>query len=113
MRQHMPVYMGDQAVEKFIRFSREREDTRFMLVADENTYRALGERVHTAIKDQGWDVLDIVFNPEGLHAENISLARVFARYDGQPRTFVAVGSVPLCPSRPRHPWMRIRPSTRR
>ena len=92
MPEHMPIYMGDKAVEEFVQFCCERGDTRFMLVADENTYRVLGSRVHEAIREQGWDVLDIVFNPEGLHAENISLARTFARYDGQPRTFVGVGS---------------------
>lgn len=92
MPEHMPIYVGEKAIEKFIHFSQRRGDTRFMLIADENTDRVLGRRVYDAMQGQGWNVLYLILNPEGLHAENVTLARVFAAYDGQPRTFVAVGS---------------------
>jgi glycerol-1-phosphate dehydrogenase [NAD(P)+] len=92
MNDHMPIYVGDHAIEEFLKFCKEKEYQKFYLIADENTYRVLGERVLAAIKGQGWDVLSQILNPEHLHADDFSLTRVFAAYDAQPRLFVAVGS---------------------
>jgi glycerol-1-phosphate dehydrogenase [NAD(P)+] len=89
---HMPIYVGDQAIEKFIQFCREKGFDRYYLIADENTFKVLGERVLAAIQAQGWDVLHQVLNPEHLHTDDFSITRVFATYDAQPRLFVAVGS---------------------
>lgn len=90
--QHMPIYVGDQAVEEFIRFCKEKNQRKFLLVADKNTWRALGERVYQVLEERGWDTLKIILNPEGLHADSDSISRIFAAYDGQPRLFVSVGS---------------------
>jgi len=89
---HMPIFVGDQAIEKFIKFCKEKGFDKFYLIADENTYRVLGDRVLAALQDQGWDVLCQVLHPEHLHADDFSLTRVLATYDAQPRLFVAVGS---------------------
>jgi glycerol-1-phosphate dehydrogenase [NAD(P)+] len=88
----MPIYIGNQAVEEFIRFCKAKQFTKFLLIADKNTYGVLGERVHQAVKAEGWDVLHIILDPEGLHADSVTLSRVFAVYDGQPRLFIGVGS---------------------
>ena len=53
----MPIYIGNQAVEEFIRFCKAKQFTKFLLIADKNTYDVLGERVHQAVKAEGWDVL--------------------------------------------------------
>ncbi len=92
MPEHMPIYIGDQAVEEFIRFCQENNYRNFLLIADENTYRVLGKRIHEAMIKEGWDVLHIILKPESLHADSVTLSRVFAVYDGLPRMFVAVGS---------------------
>ena len=92
MPEHMPIYIGDHAVEEFIKFCQKSNYQKYLLVADENTYRVLGKRVHEAMKNEGWDVLYIILHPESLHADSATLSRVFAVYDGQPRMFVAVGS---------------------
>ena len=92
MTQHMPIYMGNQAVGAFLDFCRQDDWKKFILVADHNTYGALGQRVHTALQQEGWDVQLANLNPEGLHTDSEAIARVFAIYDGQPRLFVAVGS---------------------
>jgi len=89
---HMPIYIGDHAVEEFIKFCQNRNYKKYLLVADENTYRVLGKRVHEAMKKEGWNVIHIILHPEGLHADSVTLSRVFAVYDGQARMFVAVGS---------------------
>lgn len=92
MPDHMPIYIGDNAVEEFIRFCQKSEYQKYLLIADENTYRVLGKRVHEAMKKEGWDVQSVILHPEGLHADSVTISRVFAVYDGQPRMFVAVGS---------------------
>lgn len=92
MNQHMPIYVGDHAIEEFIKFCRANKNEKFLLVADRNTYRVLGSRVHEAVKAEGWDVLHIILDPEALHADSVTLSRVFAVYDGQPRLFIGVGS---------------------
>lgn len=92
MSEHMPIYVGDKAIEAFIAFCKKGNYEKFFLIADENTSRVLGERVHQAIQAQGWDVLYVVLDPEHLHTDDFSITRVLASYDAQPRLFVAVGS---------------------
>ena len=88
----MPILIGDTATEKFIEFCQQKGYEKFMIVADENTARALGDRVYQAVMQEGWDAIYHVLDPEGLHADGTTLTRVLAAYDGVPRLFVAVGS---------------------
>ncbi len=88
----MPIYVGDQAIQRFIDFCREKGFKQYYLIADQNTFGVLGARVLAALQEQGWDVLSQVLNPAGLHTNDFSLTRVLADYDAQPRLFVAVGS---------------------
>lgn len=92
MNQHMPIAIGDHVIEDFIQFCKTNQHEKFLLIADKNTHEVLGKRVHDAIKAEGWDTLHIILDPEGLHADSVTLSRVFAVYDGQPRLFVGVGS---------------------
>ena len=92
MKEKMPIVVGEHAVEEGIEFCKRRRFSKYLLVADDNTYRVLGKRVHDALLEKDWDVIPVILNPEGLHADNVALARVFAAYDGQPRMFIAVGS---------------------
>jgi glycerol-1-phosphate dehydrogenase [NAD(P)+] len=92
MIEHMLILIGDNAIEKFIEFCQQRQYKKFMIVADENTARALGDRVYQAVKEQGWDAIYHVLDPEGLHTDGTTLTRVFNAYDAIPRLFVAVGS---------------------
>lgn len=92
VNKHMPIHVGDNAIDEFIDFSKNNNISDFYLIADENTYAVLGKRVHKALEKQGWDVLIQVLDPEHLHADDFSLTRVYATYDAKPRLFVAVGS---------------------
>jgi len=92
LTQRMPMYIGDQAIDAFLTFCEAQQHERFFLISDENTQQVLGGEVHRAIQGKGWDVLQTVLNPQGLHTEETSLAHAMAAYDGQPRTFVSVGS---------------------
>ena len=92
LSEEMLIYMGDQAVEEFISYCNSRPYKKFILIADDNTYRVIGDRVKQAVVGQGKEVNSVIFNPKGLHADSESLAHVFAQYDGTPCVFVAVGS---------------------
>ena len=92
MSEHMPIYVGDKAIEEFIAFCKKGNYEKFILIADENTYRVLGEQVYQAMQAQGWDVQLEVLNPDHLHTDDFSITRVLATYDAQSRLFVAVGS---------------------
>ena len=48
--------------------------------------------MHQAVQQQGWDVIYLILDPEGLHADGTTLTRVLNAYDAVPRLFVAVGS---------------------
>lgn len=88
----MPIMIGDNAVEKFIEFCQQKRYEKFLIVADDNTAQALGDRVYQAVEQKGWDVIYLVLDPEGLHTDGTILSRVFNVYDAFPRLYVAVGS---------------------
>jgi len=92
MPEHMPIMIGGKAIEEFIEFCQQKHYEKFMIVADKNTARALGDRVFQAVKHKGWDVIYYVLDPEGLHTDETTLTRVLNAYDAIPRLFVAVGS---------------------
>lgn len=92
MTARMPIYLGDKAVEEFIEYCKKEGFKDFFLVADNNTFDALGREVLGAIKAQDWDVEHIILDPDHLHTNEQSLAQVFTAYDAVPRLFVAVGS---------------------
>jgi glycerol-1-phosphate dehydrogenase [NAD(P)+] len=92
MAEHMPIMIGSGMIEKFIQFCEQNTFEKFLIVADENTAPVLGDVVHAAVIEQGWDAIYLVLDPDGLHADDTTLARVFNVYDAVPRLFVAVGS---------------------
>ena len=55
-----PVTIDDQAVTHLLQFCREQQRQRLFLVADRNTYAALGEAVESALRAQGFDLKVVV-----------------------------------------------------
>lgn len=92
MFERLPVTIGNQAVAEFIRYCKQRGLTEFLLVADENTYRALGQAVEVALSAQRYDVITVVLKGSEVIADEHYLMRVFLRADRRERTFLAVGS---------------------
>ncbi len=88
----VPVYIGSQAIEKFLNYCRQQDQKEFLLVADENTYPALGQAVEAALRQQGFDVLTVVLKGPDVVADERFLLRVLVAYDLKPRLFLAVGS---------------------
>ena len=92
MFERLPVTIGNQAVAEFIRYCKQRRLAEFLLVADENTYRALGQAVEVALIAQGYDVVTVVLKGKEVIADEHYLMRVLLSADRRERTFLAVGS---------------------
>ena len=92
MRTDLPVYIVNDAIPDFIAFCRERGLSRFMLVADTNTYPALGARTEAALREQGWDVRTAILQGDDVVADGYYVMQTLIAGDATPRTYVAVGS---------------------
>lgn len=87
-----PIYVGKDAISQFLAYVAARNLKRFALVADTNTYRALGERVETALRSKGYDLTSIVLEGDHIHADEHQLVRVFIQAPLGDCVFIAVGS---------------------
>ncbi len=92
MPERMPITIGKNTIDQFLEFCQENGHQKILVVADANTRRVLGKDVVAAAQGAGLDVITCVLDPEGLHADGVSILRVLNAYDAQPRLFVAVGS---------------------
>lgn len=92
MSTHPPIFIGPDALDALAAFCGARGLTHFALVADANTYAALGGRVEAALRDRGWNVLPVLLSGEDIIADSRYVMQVLLALDGTPRTFLAVGS---------------------
>jgi glycerol-1-phosphate dehydrogenase [NAD(P)+] len=90
--EHLPVYIGPNALAELIRFCQGRGLDKFALIADANTHAALGAKAETTLAGQGWDVLSILLTGDDIIADGRSVLQVMLALDRVPRTFIAVGS---------------------
>jgi glycerol-1-phosphate dehydrogenase [NAD(P)+] len=90
--QPIHLYVGYQAIEDLINYCRSKGYDRFMLVADSNTYAALGERVETALMGIGWDVKSVVFREPEVVPDEAFIFQVLYRAEAEERTYLAVGT---------------------
>ena len=90
--EHLPVYVGDQTLERLTAFCAERGLRSLALVADPNTYAALGRRADEALTSAGFDVCTVVLHGEDIGADANSVYQVLLGLDKKTRTFVSVGS---------------------
>ena len=88
----IPVFIGDNALEPLLQFCNERGLTNFMLVADNNTFPVLGERVQTALQARGLNVKSVVFGEPEVVPDEDFIFQVLLRADQLERTYLAVGS---------------------
>jgi glycerol-1-phosphate dehydrogenase [NAD(P)+] len=92
MAQHLPVYVGSEALNRLIAFCAETGRTHLALVTDENTYTALGQRAEIRLKDAGFEVAAVILRGNDIGADAASVYQVLLGLDKSPRTFIAVGS---------------------
>ena len=84
--------IAHDAIDPFLTFVAEQQMTRFDLIADANTWRALGERVATALRDKGATVRTILLEGEEIIADEEQIVQVMLDGVDRDTVFIAAGS---------------------
>ncbi len=92
MEPRLPVHIGSEAISNLVRYCRDNQMNQLTLVADQNTYAALGEAVEHALGEHEFDVTTIVLTGEEIIADEHYIVRVLLQADQKDRVYVAVGS---------------------
>jgi len=87
-----PIYIGDDALSELARYCTGHQLGQLTLVADQNTYAALGQAAEEALKAQGMDVKTIVLTGEEIIADARYIFRVLVEAERRARVYLAVGS---------------------
>ena len=86
------VTIGDEAIPDLLNYLSSRGLDKLVLVADTNTYPALGADVEASLREQGVDLTPIIFTNEEVIADAHHVLEVMVNTDAAPRTYLAVGS---------------------
>lgn len=86
------IVVGHDAIERLVQFCAGLPEPRLTLVADTNTYAALGERVERALSAAGLEALPIILRGGEVAADEKRLVEVLVKAPPVPQTFLAVGS---------------------
>jgi len=88
----LPVYIGADAISKLIGYCKENHISQSTLVADQNTYAALGRRLEDTLKNQGVGVKTVVLRGDEVIADEQFIMQVLVHADREDQTYLAVGS---------------------
>jgi len=88
----LPVYIGDDAVSRLVDYCQKNDIKETILVADQNTYSALGKRLGEELKDHGLDVESVVLSGDEVVADAHYILQVLVHSGRENRTYLAVGS---------------------
>ena len=91
-KRDIPVHIGHGAIAALLEYIHARSLTKFLLVADRNTYAALGSAVEQALIADGNNVLTVVLEGNEVIADEAYIVQVLIRADRAERTYLAVGS---------------------
>lgn len=86
------IYIGPTAIESLIQYCRRPNHVRLLMVADRNTYAALGERVEAALRDAGFDLKTVLLTSDEVTADAHNILQILIAANNEGRTFLAVGS---------------------
>jgi glycerol-1-phosphate dehydrogenase [NAD(P)+] len=92
VKNRLPVTIGPDAISQLVQYCHDCDLSRFAMIVDANTYRAVGEAAETALCAQGWDVLTVMLEGEDIIADACYVFQAMLALDHTPRTFIAVGS---------------------
>ena len=88
----VPSIISHDALDHLLTFVRERGLARFCLVADENTFAALGARVGALLRGQGYTVRTIVLQGKEIIADEEQIVQLMLDGGDRGTTYLAVGS---------------------
>ncbi|OGO28478.1 MAG: hypothetical protein A2W33_00200 [Chloroflexi bacterium RBG_16_52_11] len=86
------IYLGENAVAHLAQYCEAQNLGHFLLVADQNTYAALGGSVAAALAARHWDVKSVVFDDPEVVPDEAFIMQVLMQADQVERTYLAVGS---------------------
>ncbi|MDR7420830.1 MAG: sn-glycerol-1-phosphate dehydrogenase [Armatimonadota bacterium] len=86
------VYVGSDAVEHLLRFCESRRFPRYTLVADHNTYAAMGARIADVWAHRAWTTDVALLNGGEVIADEHRIMQLLMRADHANRVYLAVGS---------------------
>lgn len=93
MNQHNSlIYIGPEAIQRLLDFCKAQPPSRYTLVADSNTYAALGQQVEAALTGAGLDVTTILLRGDEIIADEKYLIQTLVQSPVGDQTYVAVGS---------------------
>lgn len=88
----IPLYLEDDAVASLVQYCTAEGLSRFLLVADGNTYPILGQKVEAALKGRGWDLRSVVYGEAAVVPDEEFIFQALLAADDVERTYLAVGS---------------------
>jgi glycerol-1-phosphate dehydrogenase [NAD(P)+] len=91
MRSIDPIYIGKDAITALLNYLPSHGQTRYAIVADDNTYHALGERVENALKRAGYDATTVLLDGDHIHTDEHQITRTLIHAPRGDCTFIAVG----------------------
>jgi glycerol-1-phosphate dehydrogenase [NAD(P)+] len=86
------VEIGEDAIPRLLAFCEAGGHRRLLLVADENTHRALGAWVARSLEERGFDLRTVVLAGSEVLADGDRVLRVLFECDTSDRTFLSVGA---------------------
>ncbi len=92
MRHDVTIYVGRDALQHLLDFCQALPLQRFTIIADDNTYAAMGSRVEAMLKDAGLTVTTIVLTGDEVIADEKYLTQALIQTPVAEQTFIAVGS---------------------
>jgi glycerol-1-phosphate dehydrogenase [NAD(P)+] len=113
MRTDLPIYCDEEAIVHLIQYCKSHHLNRFLLICDENTRAALGQRVRTALQGQDWDVQMVVLTGAEVIADEEYILQVLFKAGAEDRMYLAVGSGTItditrfCSHRTRNPFISL------
>lgn len=87
-----PVTIDTHATAHLLDYCQAHAITKLALVADQNTYRVLGQAVETRLREAGFDLASVVFTGDEVIADAHHILQILVSVDRAPRTYLAVGS---------------------
>ena len=92
MKADFPITSGEDAIDDLIQHCRSHQFNRFLLVGDQNTYAALGQRVQESLEGHGWDVRPVILEGPEVVADEKRVFDVLFQANGEKRVYLAAGS---------------------
>lgn len=89
---NIPYTLGNQTITELIQYCQANQFDKFFVLADDNTYQALGEKVVNALRAQAWNVVSLVYPDAAVVPNEVFIVRAMHKIDTENRIFIAVGS---------------------